>query len=396
MPVLLDENFPEKEKEETLFVFPFNHPVRSKEEAYRDIKQKLRNLSSPLLFLSHLESIEFEIWEKGSEDNKYGVYNKQIQKSLTIDGTICEQISLTSSYEDYEINESLWLFSRLDQNNRRYSIGYFMDDKGHLKPVNVPAFCFFPTKLDTNLKFIIHAAFLLTDSREGIKNVPYNKDLIQKLARLSADALIYMRDIGKSNSLRLIDDGIFSIIPIDQSKFETLSGTEKVSFIPFYEEIKHKFENYELIPGKDGYVSKENAYWAAVLRLARLFSDSQLGQITGNPNARWVFTSHGRDEIQRVNQSILNYLDSITRTYINEDAILKGRQKQNAVVDGKKITLESIPGINEAYIEKQSFEWMDSFYLWLSETKNRVVTARKKPFFLDQNRDAVPAVDDKE
>ena len=69
VPVLLDENFPEKEKEETLFVFPFNHPVRSKEEAYRDIKQKLRNLSSPLLFLSHLESIEFDIWEKDSKEN---------------------------------------------------------------------------------------------------------------------------------------------------------------------------------------------------------------------------------------------------------------------------------------------------------------------------------------
>ena len=60
VPSLLDGDFAGRKPEETLFVFPFDHPERNAEEAYRDISEKLKNLSFPLLFLSKLKNIEFK------------------------------------------------------------------------------------------------------------------------------------------------------------------------------------------------------------------------------------------------------------------------------------------------------------------------------------------------
>ena len=79
---------------------------------------------------------------------------------------------------------------------------------------------------------------------------------------------------------------------------------------------------------------------------------------------------------------------------INEDVIINGRSKDFFFLRGVRQSLESIKGITTAFIEAQSFEWLHSFYKWLSETKHRKEIALTKPVFLDQNRHAVAAFDD--
>lgn len=151
VPSLLEGDINERKAEETLFVFPFDHPERNAEEAYRDISDKLRNLSFPLLFLSKLKNIEFEF------ENVLGLYGKEIVTSRLFDDTIAEHIRLTQNNGDDLYDVNLWLFSRTDELNRRYSVGFFLDENGQLRPINEPAFCFFPTKEVTNLNFIVHA-----------------------------------------------------------------------------------------------------------------------------------------------------------------------------------------------------------------------------------------------
>ena len=228
VPVLLDNDFPGRLPEETLFVFPFDHPEKTAAEAYRDISEKLKNLSFPLLFLSTVSSIEFEF------NDVLGLYGKSIKEVYHFDDTIAEQVCLTQNSGDdlYDIN--LWLFSRVDDNNLRYSVGYCLDKEGKLIPINEPAFCFFPTKEVTGLNFIIHAPFLLTDSREGIKaGIPHNDKMIQNLAYLAADGLVYLRNIGEEKKVRLIDDNIISIIPVDPERFSEPTNKTKVSFFLF-------------------------------------------------------------------------------------------------------------------------------------------------------------------
>lgn len=388
VPTPIDEDFPSRRRDETLFVFPFDHTERDEEEAYRDISDKLRNLSFPLLFLSQLKEIEFEI------GNTIGLYGKSVKKTLTYGDTTAEHICLTQNAGDELYDENLWLFSRVDDCQRRYSVGFFMDSNGHLKPVNEPAFCFFPTKEVTGLNFILHAPFLLTDSREGIRaGVAHNDKMIQNLADLAADSFEHLRDIGEDTSTCLIEDNIVTIIPVDREKFSDPSDKRKVSFLPFYQAIKEKFEKADLLPSTEGYISSKDAYWAAVPQLPQLFSNAQLADITDNENAHWVFATLGRDEIQRNNRALFSYIDSLVRTSINEDIIISGRSREFTYIRGVRQSLENIKGITASFIETQSFEWLHGFYKWLSETKHRKEIAVTKPFFLDQDGNAVAAFD---
>lgn len=387
VPSLLEGDFIGRKPEETLFVFPFDHPERNAEEAYRDISEKLRHLSFPLLFLSKLKNIEFEF------ETVLGLYEKETVESRLFDDTIAERVRLTQNNGDDLYDENLWLFSRLDDLKRRYSVGFFLDDQGQLRPINEPAFCFFPTKEVTNLNFIVHAPFLLTDSREGIRaGVAHNDTMLQLLADLAADAMVYLRDIGNNGSVQLITDNIVNIIPVDSEKFSDPDDKRKVSFLPFYNSIKCKFENEALLPSNDGYVSMSDAYWAAVTQLPNLFSNSQLGQICENPNAHWVFVSLGRDEIRDHRKALFAYLDSLVRTNLTEDVILNGRTR--GFYSWQQV--EVIKGISASFIEAQPIDWLHAFYKWLSETKHRTELAAKKPIFLDQDGKASAAFNEDE
>ena len=108
--------------------------------------------------------------------------------------------------------------------------------------------------------FIFHAPFLLTDSREGIRaGVPHNDKMVQLLADLAADAFEYLRDIGKGSSVRLIEDSVVDFVPVDPGKFSLSSDKQKISCLPFYQTIKGKFEEADLLPSTEGYVSSKDA-----------------------------------------------------------------------------------------------------------------------------------------
>lgn len=378
VPILLKEDFPDRNADETLFVFPFNHPKCHADTAREDIFDKLKTLSFPLLFLTNLKKIAFEF--HGTQ----GEYDKTIEDTYVYDTTIAEHLSLTRNDGKQRYTEKLWLFSRLDVNQRRYSVGFFTDDKGHLKPVRKPAFCFFPTKEVTELNVILHAPFLLTDSREGIRAVPYNKDRIYGLAELAADVLEYLKDIGEKTSVRILDDTMLSIIPYDPDKFSNPNDKDKVSFMPFYTAIKEKLKKAELLPSTEGYVSSQNAYWASVPQLPKLFSNVQLAALTGNENACWVFTSRGSEETLRNQSALFTYVRDLVKEQINETALIKGSPYRG------------IDGITESFIEEQTVAWLHKFYKWLSETRSRTELAKKKPVFLDQDKHAAAAFDEKD
>ena len=86
VPTKLDEDFPGRGMEETLFVFPFDHEDRDPKETYRDIEGKLRNLSHPVLFLSHLSRISFTIGEL------VGGYEKRLEEEYAFDDLTSEQL----------------------------------------------------------------------------------------------------------------------------------------------------------------------------------------------------------------------------------------------------------------------------------------------------------------
>ena len=162
VPSLIEEDYPGRGQNETLFVFPFDNPACPKTVAYNDIKDKLRNLKYPILFLSKLEYVSYEIGEK------IGIYGKKIEEEWSIEDTRIQKLQLSRNEGNDIRDQYLWLFSR-KEDICTYSVGFFLNEEGKLLPITEPAYCFFPTKVVTGLKFLIHAPFLLNDSREGIK-----------------------------------------------------------------------------------------------------------------------------------------------------------------------------------------------------------------------------------
>ena len=385
VPIRIKEDYPGRREGETVFVFPFDHDTRSPEEAFADISEKLRSLDYPLLFLPNLRTIEFEV------SGTLGLYGKSVEESRSFGDTTAEFIRLTQNDGDDRddlYDDTLWLFTRSGNNGHTYSVGYFIDAEGRLMPKTHSAFCFFPTKEVTGLNFIIHAPFLLTDSREGIRaGIQHNMDLMERLAKLSADTLVYLRDIGLSKGTPLIDDTIFDIIPYDEKKFTEVGSKKTISFKPFYTAIKEAFETEAIIPSVGGYVDSSNAYWAYVPRIAELLSNEQLAVITGNDTAQWVFTTFGRQDTQRKNKPLTDYIDDIIFDRLDEDDILKGRlSKGGRAYEG---------GVTAAFIEAQPVEWLHNFYTWIGETKGRTDLIPKKPIFLDQDGKATAAFDEK-
>lgn len=383
VPVRLETDYVGRRNSETLFVFPFDHDKRSPKDAYSDISEKLRTLDYPLLFLSNLKDISFEI------SGTLGLYGKIVEETHDFDGTTAEFVRLTQNDGENRndlYDNMLWLFTRDDGKGHTYSVGFFVDAEGHLVPKTHSAFCFFPTKEGTGLNFILHAPFLLTDSREGIRaGVQHNIDMISFLSKLAAECLVYLKEIGMKKT-QLIDDNIFDIVPYDESGFTEINSKKVISFKPFYTAIKEAFESEAIIPSSDGYVTTGDAYWAFVPQIAELFSNEQLAMLSKNETAKWVFTSFGRQDTRRKNEALTNYIDSITAVWLDEGDILKGWSFEGGA---------SYDGITAEFIESQPIEWLHRFYKWIAETKGRTELIPTKPIFLNQEGKAVAAFDDK-
>lgn len=370
VPRQLNDDFEGRNQNETLFVFPFNAKKISSEIAFEEIKGKLNALSYPVLFINNLSELIFTI------DENVGLYSKKIMSEVRYGDTTAQLIKFSKTINDFDEIERIWIFTRTDNENRAYSVGFFINEDGKLKPVKHPAFCFFPTKETTELNFIIHAPFLLTDSRESIKaGDSHNKEMIKLLSILAADSITYLKEIGLGTNTRLIDDDIFEIVPYNERKFAEISDINRISFKPFYNSIKSAFQNNSLLPTIDGYAPKINAFWASVPTLTRVFSNAQLADIYDRETASWVFLSFGRDEKSRNDIQLSDYITSIIDRVIDEAALIRGASK--------------------SFIERQNFEWLNEFYKWVGETQGRKNIFKKNAIFLNQDGIAKAAFDSK-
>ncbi|WP_044973544.1 AAA domain-containing protein [Ruminococcus sp. HUN007] len=366
VPSLLESDHPERAEGETLFEFPFNHEINHADIAFEAISERLMSLVNPILFLDHLKKITFEF------DDTKGEYKKKINNPYRFnDDTDAKLITLTNIINGDKEERKLWLFTREDDEERKYSVGFYLDDQGNLIPVEEYAYCFFPTKVTTGLHFIIHAPFLLTDSREGIKfGEQHNKKMIKLLASLSADSLVFLKAISVKENQRYIDDNILSIIPSKSFNEVTFWGwVASVSvFEPFYEMILKAFKSLCIIPTGDSYTLSENAYWAEKRNLVYLFDNDILKAITRNDAAEWVFTSFSREKCEHK-----EYVDKIIKDWFDEEKLLKN--------------------ITPSFIESRSIEWLSEFYNWFSESTTRMKRYRTLPIFISSEGKAVSAYD---
>ncbi|MCQ2081899.1 MAG: AAA domain-containing protein [Lachnospiraceae bacterium] len=367
VPEIIMDDFSGRKKNETAFVFPFDHPDRKADEAFEDILHKLQNLVFPTLFLKNLRKITFKCGEVTGE------YIKKVKEERVIDDTKIEKLEFVNGKKGS--SDRMWLFTRKTEEQYRYSCGFFVDKAGKLMNTDYYAFCFFPTKKDTNLNFIINAPFLLTDSREGIKATDkHNIRMIELLAELSADCFVYLRDIGIENDIQIIDDEILSFIPIDESLYIPKNPRDDISLFPFYKEINRVFSEEAMFPSFDDYVYAENAYMAYWSLISDLISNEQLSALVKNDNAEWILPTKGYETLYRARDGKAEYITGI--------------------IDNKPVQdLNIIDMLTPEFILAQSKEWLLKLYDFLLETDRRIDKCKTAPIFISKSGKAVAAYD---
>lgn len=272
VPTWLDSDFPGRKEGETVFVLPFTKPSI----AYVDISNRLRTLDNPILFLRHLKKVTITI---PGEDTI--VYTKDIVDQEKISGITHELLAVNNN----NVPQNIHMFTKAvnvsykGQNSvQNISVGYLLDRKGNIEyRGDFKVFCFFPTEEDFDLRCIVHAPFLLVDSRQSIKDDPVNDYLKDKLAYLASTALVILRDYGIRHNHLLINENIFHMIP---EKRIQRWGIYDYEDDPFRDEYIKIISHEKLLLSRESrYMSCEEAVICRPLSLMGIITDEQLNKL---------------------------------------------------------------------------------------------------------------------
>jgi hypothetical protein len=265
--------------ETTAFWLPFDKD----ESSYSEVKKKLEEINNPLLFLRNVKNIEIN----SSNQSRY--FSKQEEKKAV-------ELIGDSQVSEVRLNQDLIIkFEKkatiTDKEGVTHSlpisIAFIIEINGKVsadqkyRHYYENAWCYFPTKQETKLNYIINAPFILTPNREALKEGrTENKQIIRALAELGEDAIQGLKNLG------YLTEEFYTTIPIPKNL--------PLDFSIIGEKMINKLKSGEFIPTKDGdHISVADSFVCTESLLSDLLtlnSYQSLRLLTGRPKARIVFT----------------------------------------------------------------------------------------------------------
>lgn len=309
----------------TKIILPFK--MERKKEIKELLTKELKDLNLQyLLFLTNITSIKWEI-ENGS-----GLYerisNKKDKRFITLKSS--------SKEVKYLLLEKPVL---IDKKNLLIKIAFELsNDKKKITPSEKsPLFVFFPTKLETTLKFLVHAPFYTTPARENIQegdnliNIEAdhrNEELKFELGKLLAASLTTFKN------LKLLNVDLLNVLPIDKDNCNR-STIYKELFEAVKSELKSK---KQLLPNSNGSLSSaEDLMLLGSADLADLLNPKQAKKIFGR--SMWL------------SKRITVNTTRILRDYLNSEI---GIPEYDLTGFASKI--------EKTFLEEQSDKWLINFY----------------------------------
>lgn len=380
VPELLDESsHPMRNKGETLFYFPFNHEKKDAETAHDEIQHRLEVLRFPLLFLNNLRKISWET------DLTSGVY--KILESYKASKNIKDNLQLLTCIKSIGSKKTernfIKLLGKEAETKLTYSVVFQLDSNDKIDARQTfSAHCFFPTRVETPFHFLIHAPFLLTDSREGIKfENAWNKRLIELLADLIFDRIEDLKDFG------LLNTAFFKVLPIREKNG---SGDLKAFFQPFYQSCYQFFRNTNLkiLPCSNSeFTDFDHGFLAESQALISLFDHVAIHHLTKVKNAKWIFLTEVSGQTKgEITESVENFIRKIAIERANLDGRL------SPILTWEKILRQ----LDIVFLEKQTDEWLLSFYSAVGKIENlRSLLQKTCPIIRLENGKMVTAFNNK-
>ena len=216
------------EPEITKIILPFNDPEN--DNSYKQISEHLQKLKSEsLLFLRNIKKIK---WNTDTDSNYYLV---------EINGNKANLISKNTGEKKYFLCKKT---IEIEKTELEIVVAYLLKDEV-IAPVNdSKLFVFFPTKEATDLKFLVHAPYKTTPSRETIPfHDTQNQQITKALASLIAQGVIILKNE------KLLTVNVLSMLPIDSEHSHPI-------YSEAFAQVKSILEKEALLPTKTGTYEK--------------------------------------------------------------------------------------------------------------------------------------------
>ena len=322
---------------ETLFIFPFNHQSETPANTFNRIHNFLTSLKPRILiFLRNIKEISWSV-ENNNGQTVSGYYRRESEQ---ID-VGCHQVSIEGKNPEKWLIFSKSLPNTNVEDNVKVEVAFLLGlnqstGAEQIIPVNTgsPLFVYFPTEIETELKFLIQGQYRTTPARDNIlRDDDFNKNLIALTATLIAEVLPKIRERD------LLTVSFLNILPIRRSDFYRNS-----LFLPIFDEVKSIFQQESLLPTnqKNEYISSTQAKLSRSKDLRQLLAQKQLTQLYRG-DYRWL-----SDEIT------LGKTPDVY-TYIKDELKIQ-------VVEPEEFARQ----LNKSFIEKQTDEWLAQFYAFLN------------------------------
>jgi hypothetical protein len=278
----------------TRFILPFDHldekPVfiekrklKSPEDAYKDIAEKLSHLGADtILFTKSLQEICWTSPRSGRNYRRESLIISEVAKEVKIH----TDNSLQGCYLIFD-QPIFWRDENgYEKQHRPVQIAYKLsnprNEDGIIEKItNAHLSVFFPTTKETHIGFIIQGAYRTNPSRE---NIFPDDEFNQHLVKQTADLLI--QSLHKLKDMDLLSLDSLSVLPLDYEIFK--DGILK----PLYLQVCNALKTSQLLPKhQGGYSSADESLLARGAKLADIFQEEQLKTLFGNKKQKWLDTS---------------------------------------------------------------------------------------------------------
>ena len=362
VPTALANDYAGRKDGETIFEFPFFSPA----SAYIEIIDRLKNLDNPILFLRHLKKVIIEFPNEPSI-----IYEKKILEEYLYDNIKHELLSILNNGRTEKIHMFTQEIEVINEENKKIkqfiSVGYFLDSKGNLNDtITGKVFCFFPTAERFKLHCVVHAPFLLVDSRQQLKDSKHNYTLKSKLADLAAIALVYLRDYGTKRGQFLVNENIFNFIPPKDNSYYA-DDTFRDAYIGIIQEEK-------LLLGRGNkYILPAGALVCRPISMMHIISDEQLRKLRQEEEIDeedWDEESY--DEYESNEEVEYNFLREETQKLYSQNYIKEILDElEICEYDGRNLASDLTP----EFMSEYGFKWAKRLY---SHLRNEQVSLWKR------------------
>ncbi len=356
------------EEGKTVFRLPFKEDLR--QEDLTLLKGQLRKLlkKRSLLFLPHLETIQWHhirdgqtgtyqrylpgkiqsadhvelkasINGKDPESERFLVFSKKVQPPR---GVIDELLQIEHDQERRK---------RIQETGKKLQpieIAFKLQDDRITAMNNCVLSAYLPTEKETHLRFFIQARYQTNPARNDIEKTeqnPWNRWLVEETAKFLPEILGELKEAG------WLEPVFFDVLPLE--------GEVENDFKPIAEDAKKAMRERALIPTekKGHYAKAENVFYPHHGTLRKLIECSWI-----YPSSCWLHSDMGQSD------RAFDVMKEAGVREITVSQVLDWLQKQDC-----------------SWFEDRNEEWLRDLYSYLKEQKSQLERIKKLPLVRLEN-----------